>query len=83
MELTLAQRERRLARARAATFVEMSLATMAVLVALLAPLVAPRTLFPTVDQVVGTLGVVIGYLWLLWLRFRGPEDGAPTNWRSH
>jgi len=28
-------------------------------------------------------GVFVGYVWMLQIRFTGPEDGAKSNWRSH
>ena len=89
---TLAQRERRLEIARLASRIEIGLGTIAVVLPPLF-LVAGPTPFtgmfwhqpawrPPIELVAYGLAV-LGYIWLLRIRFTGPEDGARSNWRSH
>jgi hypothetical protein len=85
---TLAERERRLRTARIATGIELLLGGLALaIVAFAVVLFPPPQHFNgggvTVPMILGALGVVVGFVWMLRIRFRGPEDRAKSNWRSH
>jgi hypothetical protein len=90
---TLAQRERRLRRARIATRIEIAIGSLAVSVPLLWYLVGPTTLSGGMTyrvpawrpplELIAFAGIVVGFIWMLRIRFTGPEDGARSNWRSH
>jgi hypothetical protein len=91
--LTLAERQRRLARVRLLSHIEIALAATAVLIVLAVWLLPEQPYhrnhvnvgtFPAAIllRVGGALGVFVGSLWLLRIRYRGPEDGKPSSWRS-
>lgn len=90
---TLAERERRLAKARFASNLEIVLGTLAVVAPVAWVIADPTTFEPLWGhmyqfwvqplQVIAYGLVVLGYAWMLKIRFTGPEDGARSNWRSH
>lgn len=73
--------------------IEIGLGTMAVIVGA-GPFVVPAPAFfgPLFGgppwplellRVIAYTALLGGYAWMLRIRFRGPEDGARSNWRSH
>lgn len=89
---TLEEREQRLARARAASRIEIGLGTVVIAIPPLIYLAVPTTFEagfgparPDTSLLVGFIWLVMlfGYVWMLRIRFTGPEDGARSNWRSH
>jgi hypothetical protein len=89
---SLEERERRLARARVASRIEIGLGTVAISVPPFIFISAPtrfggmfsqQSVGPDALLVFAYLAMVLGYAWMLRIRFTGPEDGARSNWRSH
>jgi hypothetical protein len=90
---TLAERERRLEVARIASRIEIAIGAFAIALPLLLYLFPPSwigqpmfrqepTWRPPIELIALALAV-IGFVWMLRIRFRGPEGGARSNWRSH
>ncbi|MCI0344302.1 MAG: hypothetical protein L0221_02500 [Chloroflexi bacterium] len=72
--------------------IEVALGTLAVVLPLVLVIAAPmpstpmgyRQPFWLVPLELISYGVlVLGYLWMMKIRYTGPEDGAGSNWRSH
>ena len=81
---TLEERRRRLAIARAATWIELAIGAIAVPLALFIWIAAPRYRglpgSPPPIEVIGLVGIVIGFLWMVRIRLAESESGAPP-WR--
>jgi hypothetical protein len=84
---TIDARRRRLAIARAATRLELGLGALAIPLVLFVLVAAPRyhglpgSPPPNgVIEMIGVVGVVIGFVWMLRMRLADPEAGAPP-WR--
>jgi hypothetical protein len=83
---TIDARRRRLAIARAATWIELVAGAAAVALTLFIWIAAPRYYFggmtgsPPPIELIGILGVVAGFVWMLRIRLADPDAGAPP-WR--
>lgn len=81
---TIDERRRRLAIARMTTRLELGFGALAILLALFIMIAAPRFHHwpgPHLRiEVIGMVGIVVGFAWMLRIRLADPESGAPP-WR--